>query len=473
MKARKKLDTNRRQFLKFLACCAASAPLWPHVSVDKLYGQVAQNRPNVLFIILDDLNDWVGCLGGNADVKTPNLDRLAQRGVLFTNAHCSAPLCNPSRVSFLTGIRPSTSGIYTNNQQFRSVLPNAVTIPQHFMAHGYGVAGGGKFFHFPDSRSWQRYFPSLKRTIPEDPDPRDRPLNGIPKLGYFDWGPVDVGDDAMGDGQVARWAISELQGIQKKPFFLGVGLHKPHLPQYCPQKYFDLYPADRIALPTVNDHDLDDVPRLGIKYAETWKHQKVIEHNQWRNAVSGYLANVSFVDAQVGRILDTLDHSPYAGNTIIVLLSDNGYHLGEKSHWTKSDLWEEATRCPLMIVAPGVTVPGGRCRRTVSLVDLYPTLVELCGLTPRTELDGVSLLPLLTNPQAEWDRPAVSTHLANNHSVRSERWRYTRYRDGTEELYDHRTDDLEWTNLADNPGYAEVKAELARWLPGINAPMAP
>jgi arylsulfatase A-like enzyme len=428
-------------------------------------------RPNVLFIAIDDLNDWVGCLGGHPDIKTPHIDRLAKRGVLFTHAYCSAPACNPSRASLLTGILPSTSGVYLNNQPWRPAMPNAVTLPQHFMAQGYHVVGGGKIFHggFPDPASWHDY---VKQG--PDPMPPNRPLNGIPNTAHFDWGPIDVSDDEMDDTRIAKWAADYLGQKHDRPFFLAVGFFRPHLPWYVPKKYFDMYPPEKVTLPNVNESDLDDVPPIGRQMANPQgDHRKVIETNNWRKAVSAYLASISFTDTNVGRVLDALDRSACADNTIVVLWGDHGWHLGEKLHWRKFALWEEATHAPLIFAGPGIAGEKAACGRTVSFLDIYPTLSELCGLPPRAELEGVSLLPLLKNPSSPWDRPALTTHGRNNHTVRSERWRYIRYRDGTEELYDHENDPLEWTNLAEKREHAQVKENLAHWLPKVNAEDAP
>jgi arylsulfatase A-like enzyme len=435
----------------------------------------AERPPSVLFISVDDLNDWVGCLRGHPDVHTPNLDRLAQRGILFTNAHCSAPLCNASRASLLTGYRPSTTGVYTNDQPMRKseALRNSVTLPQHFMAAGYRVMGGGKIYHdaFPDPQSWQEYFPSLQKPRPDDPAPPKRPVNGITGMAaHFDWGPLSEKDSTMGDYKVSSWAAGELKLYQPKPFFLACGIFRPHLPWYVPQRYFDLYPADRVTLPNVKDDDLDDVPPAGRRFAKPeGDHRKVVESGQWRKAVQGYLASITFADACVGRVLDALEAGPNSGNTVIVLWSDHGWHLGEKLHWRKFALWEEATHNVLMIAAPGMTRPGSRCDRAVSLLDLYPTLVELCGLPEKPGLEGESLVPLLKNPSGKRDRPAVTTYLRGNHSVRSERWRYIRYADGSEELYDHSNDELEWTNLAGRHELRDVKRDLQRWLPTSDA----
>jgi arylsulfatase A-like enzyme len=378
----------------------------------------------------------------------------------------------------MTGVRPSTSGVYDNGQPMRKspALAGAVTLSQHFMEHGYRVIGGGKIYHggFPDPQSWHEYFPSQKHNKPPDPVPPQRPANGIPNTAHFDWAPLRVPDNAMGDWQVADWAAAELRKKQDRPLFLACGIFRPHLPWYVPEKYFDLYPADKITLPNVNDDDLDDVPPTGKKFARPdGDHRKVIEYGQWRKAVQGYLASISFADAALGRVLDALEEGPHANNTSVVLWSDHGWHLGEKLHWRKFSLWEEATHNVLMISSPGLTKPGGRCGRTASLMDIYPTLIDVCGLKSRPGLEGNSLMPLLKDPAAAWNRPALNTYLRGNHSVRSERWRYIRYSDGTEELYDRSEDELEWNNLAAKPEHAEVRRELARWLPKTDAPPSP
>jgi arylsulfatase A-like enzyme len=428
-------------------------------------------KMNVLFIAIDDLNDWTSFLGGYPHVKTPNLERLADRGVLFTRAYCSAPACNPSRASLLCGVRPSTSGVYHNPNPWRVQMPHAVTLPQHFMAGGYKVWGGGKIFHgrFNDLESWEVYF---KR--PGDPAPKVRPANGIPNTAHFDWGPVEEGDEAMGDTQVTDWAVEFLSQQHDRPYFLAAGMFRPHLPWYVPRKYFDDYPLPGIVLPKVKEDDLDDVPEIGRRMARPeGDHAKVLATDNWEKAVQGYLASITYVDGQVGRLLDALDKRPDAENTVIVLWTDHGWHLGEKLHWRKFTLWEEADRVPMIWVVPGLTEAGARCDRTVSLLDIYPTLADVCGLAVGDHLEGESLKPLLADPAAAWNRPVVTTHGRNNHAVRSERYRYIRYSDGTEELYDHENDPMEWTNLAADPQHAEVKKELARWLPKVNVEEGP
>jgi arylsulfatase A-like enzyme len=429
-------------------------------------------KPNVLFISVDDLNDWIGALGGHPDVKTPNIDRLARRGLLFRRAYAAAPVCNPSRTALLTGIRPSTSGVYNNDQPWRPVMPRAVTLTQHFMRNGYRVVGGGKIYHrrYDEDAGWHSYFtgasdPSPPREVFNDPRNRG---------GGLKWAALDVGDEAMSDYRVASWAADFMKQKHDEPFFLACGIFKPHLPWQVPKKYFDLYPLDKISLPKVLEDDLKDVPPAGVAMAQPHDdHAAIIKSGNWRRAVQAYLACISFADAQVGRVLDALDASEYRDNTIIVLWGDHGWHLGEKQHWRKFALWEAATRTPLILVAPGLTKPGSASDRPVELTHVYPTLADLCGLPAPEQLDGVSLRPLLLNPRAKWGRPAVTTHGRGNHAVRTERWRYIRYADGSEELYDHASDPLEWKNLATDPARAKTKAELSAWLPKVNAPDAP
>jgi arylsulfatase A-like enzyme len=461
----------RRQFLKAAGCAAVS------LAFAGLPIPVAARakRPNVLFIAVDDLNDWIGCLGGNPDAKSPNLDRLAARGVNFTRAYCSAPACNPSRASLMTGILPSSSGVYQNPDPWRVAMPEAVTLQQHFKAHDYLTIGRGKIYHgsFPDKApgAWDAYIPKGS-----DPKPIVTAADEAAKKrhGKMYCAPIDGAEEAMDDYKVASWTIEQLNKSHDRPFFLACGFYKPHLPWHAPKKYFDMYPPEKLTLPNVKKDDLDDIPPIGRQMAKPQgDHRRITKGKYWRKSLQGYLACISFMDAQLGRVLDALDASAHRDNTIVVLWSDHGWHLGEKLHWRKFALWEEATHNVLMMTVPGLTRPGTRCKRPVNLIDLYPTLIELCGLTKKPELQGLSLLPLLKNPQAKRERPALTSHGQNRHSIRSERWRYIRYSDGTEELYDHDVDDMEWTNLAEKPEYAGVKKDLARWLPKVNVPPVP
>lgn len=429
-------------------------------------------RPNVLFIAVDDLNDWISCLGGHPDCKTPNIDRLASRGLLFTNSHCAAPACNPSRAALLTGIRPSSSGVYLNSQPWRPVMQDAVTLPQHFRNHGYQSIGSGKIFHgrYNDYGSWDDY---LKQT--GDPKPTQAVLKDPhSRAGTIIWGVLDAQDQEMSDYKMANYAIDFLSKPDQKPFFLACGIYRPHMPWQVPRKYYDMYPLDKIQLPNVPEHDLDDIPPAGVRMAKPGgDHAKILKTENWRYAVQAYLASIAFADVQVGRVLDALDASPYAKNTIVVLWGDHGWHLGEKKHWRKFSLWEEATRAPLMMVVPGVTQAGTKCDQAVDFMNIYPTLCELCELPRGDHLDGISMVSLLKDPAQTWERPALTTHGRLNHAVRDNRYRLIRYQNGDEELYDHSQDPMEWKNLADDPQYAETKQRLAKWFPAKNAPDAP
>ncbi len=445
-------------------------------------GLLSADPPNVLFIAVDDLNDWIEPLGGHPQAKTPNLARLARRSTLFSRAFTAAPACNPSRAAIMTGIAPYRSGVYNNNQAWRPAMRDAVTIPQAFMKGGYWAGGSGKIYHgvYPDPPSWDEYWPSKNLQREQDPVPPHRPVNGIPGSGGFDWGPLDVDVAEMSDAKVAAWVAAKLRQPHGRPFFLACGIFRPHLPWYVPRNYMARFETDTIQLPLVFNRDLDDVPQAGVRMARPDRdHARVTEHAQWKEAVRSYLASISFADDMLGIVLDALDEGGHADNTIVVLWGDHGWHLGEKQHWRKFALWEEATRVPLLFSVPAGTpgLPEGTrggavSPRPVNLLDVYPTLVELAGLNAREGLDGQSLVPLLRNPELRW-QPTVTTHGRSNHAIRSEDFRYIRYADGSEELYDHRVDPMEWTNLAADENYRSVKEKLQRWLPARNAPEAP
>ena len=450
----------------------------------------APKKPNVLFISVDDMNDWVGCLKGYPGVQTPNIDRLAQRGVLFANAHCASPLCNPSRTALLTGQRASSTGIYDNDQFWPPVLPDAVTLPMYFRKHGYHVAGAGKVFHHtagnnPPSQwdefqlqvfddPWYRradWYPWNKRV----PAPPAIPLNGLDKFqGEFDWGVLPYEERAYGDQRAIDFGTGFLGKTHAKPFFLAIGLWHPHIPMYAPQKYFDLYPADKVRLPEAPEDDLDDIPKIGQEFAafRRVEHERIVSTGKHKDAIRSYLACISFADAMIGQLLDALDQSAHAKNTVIVFWSDNGWHLGEKKHWHKSTLWQRSTHVPMIIAGPGTAKPGVARPQAVSLLDLYPTLVDLCGLPKNPRNEGLSLTPQLRNPNAKRP-PAVITYLEGNHAVRTEQWRYIRYKDGSEELYDCIADPHEWRNIASDPKHTKLKAELARAIPTTNAKSLP
>ena len=442
-------------------------------------------RPDVLFVAVDDLNDWLGCLthaasplgGGHPQTVTPNLDRLAARGVLFTNAHCAAPACNPSRSAIMTGRRPSTTGIYLNGQPWAGPLETIPTLPETFKAAGYRTDGGGKLFHGeqvdPD-RFWDEYLPLPGFPSPAAAEGRGNTVNGLNKR-HFDWGPVPEGDAAMGDTKLADWAVDKLRrpGEGGPPRFLAVGFYRPHLPWFAPQKYFDDAPADP-TLPPSPDGDLEDIPRAGVKMANpNGDHAAVTKAGVWADGVRAYLVNIRYVDGQVGRVLDAIEESGRADRTVVVLWGDHGWHLGEKRHWRKFTLWERATRVPLMIAAPGVTTAGGRCDAPVELTSLFPTLCDLCGVEPPGPLDAPSLRPLLADPAAAWEGVAVTTHGRGHSAARGPRFRLIRYADGSRELYDHAADPGEYENLLANGASHPAADRLAAALPTDYAPNAP
>lgn len=448
----------------------------------------AESKPNVLFIALDDLNDWIGCLGGHPQTKTPNLDRLAASGVLFRNAYCPAASCNPSRSAIFSGVPPHRSGLYQNTQKMREVMPRAELLPRYFSRHGYWSAGSGKMLHYIiDPPSWDDYFPEKTKDnpFPRTFYPEERPVS-LPRGGDWqyvetDWAALDVTDEEFGgDWLVTRWIAEQLQREQEKPFFLACGIYRPHEPWFVPKAYFDPFPLESIQLPPgVKAGDLDDVPPVAQRLARNRYFAHIQEHGQWKKGIQAYLASIHFADAMLGRVLDALESGPHRDNTVVVLWSDHGWHLGEKEHWQKFTGWRVCARVPLMIRVPkwvpglpGGTEAGGVCDRPVSLVDLFGTLTELSGLPAKEGIESRSLLPLLRDPEADWPHAAV-THLDHpeNYAVSTERWRYLHYRGGEEELYDIASDPHEWVNLAAKPGHAAKLAELQSLAPKTLAPL--
>src|SRR5262245_31802157 len=440
----------------------------------------AADKPNVLVIAIDDLNDWVGCLHGHPQVKTPHIDALAARGTLFTNAHCQAPLCNPSRTSVLTGLRPSTTGVYALAPWFRTAkgFESTETLFQFFHRHGYTTLTCGKIFH-------DAYPPKLERDTGKEVDvwghhggsgarPKTKFVETPDKNPLVDWGVYPERDEDQDDWKVADWAIEQLRKPPTRPFFLAVGFRHPHVPCYASKKWFDLYPADKLKLPPIKDDDRDDLPRFASYLHWSLPEPRLAwlkENNQWAPLVRAYLASVSFVDSQIGHVLEALKEAKLEEKTIVVLWSDHGWHLGEKGITGKNTLWERSTRVPLVFAGPGVAC--GSCRRPAELLDLYPTLAELAGLPAKKEVEGHSLVPQLADAKALRKWPAITTHNQNNHAVRTERWRYIRYADGSEELYDCDRDPNEWTNLIGDVKYAPIRNELSEWMPTMNAKAVP
>lgn len=489
----------------------------------------AEDRPNVLMIILDDLNDWVGFLDGHPNVQTPHMDRLAQRGIVYTEAYCVSPICGPSRAAVLTGMRPETTGAFTNQGNYRNYAPGAETFPEYFRRHGYKALAAGKVNHdlgIPDPQLWDENGPDCgvlgtpfigdeldvqpvgeSRTISRDGLDVTLPANGglsaidRPTMSWnsFDWAPLDVPDEDFPDGKIAAWGARQLGSQHDRPFLLVAGFYKPHQPFFAPKQYFDLHRrsgANAVALPPTLAGDLLDVPRPGVALArQPWSsgaHRTVVQHNAWHDAVHAYLATVSFVDAQVGRLLDALDHGPHRDNTWIVLWSDHGWSLGSKEHWGKHAPWRENVRVPLVIVPPvhggpqhiqefisraprsrsdgdfGSHTPAAFVthRRPVSLLDLYPTLLGMCNLPPADHVEGRNLLNSdVADPLTDPNCHAVATIGRGTHSIVTPQWRYVRYFDGSEELYDRTTDPHEWHNVAAKAEHRGVKEHLARFAP--------
>jgi len=451
---------------------------------------ISAEKPNVLLICVDDLKPNIG-IYGDPLAKTPNIDRLASSSLLFAQAYCNQAVCSPSRNALLTSLRPQTLGIYDLATNFRKSRPDAITFPQYFKQNGYRTEGMGKIFHVghgnnEDAASWSvPHFKakSIGYALKENQAPtregalfeNQSPAN-LPKGAAYE--SADVPDNAYGDGAIADEAVKRLEAAKKTPgtpFFLAVGFVKPHLPFCAPKKYWDMHDRSKFELAKVANAPEGAPAFAPTAWGELRNYKNMpekgpVDAETARTLIHGYYAATSYMDAQLGRVLDAIESNGHAENTIIVLWGDHGWHLGEKEHWRKFTLWEEGTRTPNIWSVPDVTRPGSRCTTPVDLMTLFPTLCDLCGLPTPSWIPDPSLRTLLANPDSRWHRPALTTFNKGNHSVRTERWRYIRYADGGEELYDHRADHYEWTNLAANPRLARVKSELARWLPRREAP---
>lgn len=438
---------------------------WPAMAADK---------PNVLFIAVDDMNNDLGCYGHKV-VQSPNIDRLAARGVRFDKAYCQFPLCSPSRVSLLTGMRPDTTRIFELQTDFRkSTLPDAVTLPQMFMNNGYYVARVGKIFHYgnpgqigtnglDDEKSWQHRVNPRGR----DKDEEKKLTNHTPKRGLGSalcFLAADGTDEEQTDGKVAAETIRLLEENKDRPFFIAAGFYRPHCPYVAPKKYFDMYPLDKIAFPAEPAGHREKIPKPALSSTNPYPVFGV-NNDQAREAKRAYYAAISFTDAQVGKLLDALDRLQLTDKTIVVFWSDHGYLVGEHGLWMKQSLFEQSARVPMIVAAPMQKAKGQGSPRTVELLDLYPTLAELTGLTPPKGLHGASLKPLLDDPKTEWNRPAFTQVWRGTfpgHSMRTERWRYTEWANGKQgvELYDHDADPQEYINLHGVERYAAVEKEL-------------
>jgi arylsulfatase A-like enzyme len=437
-------------------------------------------QPNVLFISLDDMNDWIQPLGGHPQAQTPHLQAFSKEAVNFTKTYCASPGCNPSRGAILTGMHTYRTGLYSNYQDWRLIpkMANATTLNRLFKNNGYFTAGAGKIYHYEqvDSMGWDSYFPSITKPMPDDNFPPKTPAN-MPRFKYiynmFDWGALTIGDEEMGDYSSVRYISEQFNKKHDKPFFLACGIYRPHHPWYVPQAYFDKFPLENIQLPPILENDTAD---LGVAAKELVTrggnyHKHVLAAGQWKNAIQGYLAALAFSDAMVGRLLENLSKSAYADNTIVVIWSDHGWQLGQKNHWRKFALWENVNRSVLMIkvpktaVLPNGSAKGQKTTNLTSLLDIYPTLADLCQLPKPRELDGKSLVPILKNPHKKVLRPIITTYDYGSYSVRYDKWHYIRYIDDSEELYDLDNDPQEWYNLDKKPDLMKIKAKMAGFIP--------
>ncbi len=432
------------------------------------------NRPNVLFIAIDDLNTRLGCYGFD-HISSPNIDKLASEGVRFDRAYCQYPSCGPSRTSLLTGLRPQTSGMINNRMSFRELVPDAVTLPQLFRKNGYYAARVGKIFHqrvpadigtsgADDPASWDE----VGNPIGRDKDEEHLLTVYTPQLGIADamaYLKAEGEDHEQTDGKVADETIRLLERTGDKPFFIAVGFYRPHIPYIAPKEYFDRYDIEETPLPQIPEDYRKRVPSAALSSTPDWPNFHTTEREA-RECILAYDACVSFVDTQVGKLLAAVDRLGLRENTIIVLWGDHGYHLGEHGLWRKNSLYEESARAPLIFRVPGIEAGGHDCPRIVEFLDIYPTIADLANLTPPAEIEGISLRPLLENPTSDWNRPAYIQTLfvdVPGYSVRTDRWRYVewgKHGDHGIELYDQKLDPREMSNLADSKDHSEVIESL-------------
>ena len=450
--------------------------------------QQIKDHPNVLLIMIDDLNDWLGCMNGHPNALTPNIDRLAEQGMLFTNAHCVVPKCNPSRTSILSGVAPYNSGVYENwdGWHMSEKIRDVNHMFKHFKQNGYYTMMGGKVFHgHPDEIIGESIDESLGSTGGINsrlmsPD-FTYPFAGLAGRWIYaqHWGPLDEPEaNQLSDQKTESWAINQLKKEYDEPFFMAVGFYRPHVPLTAPRKYFERFAREEVYLPVINEDDLEDIPSMGRQFALTSYGEvqngllkQIMDRGVYLNIIKSYLASTTYVDAKIGNVLKALEESPYNDNTIIVLASDHGWSVGEQTHMRKDALWEAITRVPFIIKSPGLDRKGVSSDAPVSLLDIYPTVLDLCALPfPDHKLDGQSLRPLFKNPEQDWERPAIITNGPNNNAVRSDRWRYIQYADRTEELYDHFDDPGEWNNLALRENSVSVKDNLEKWIPRNQVP---
>jgi arylsulfatase A-like enzyme len=449
-------------------------------SASTVTARANEKRPDIVFIIVDDLNDWLGCLGGHPDAKSPNIDTLAASGMLFSQAYCNSPQCRPSRTSLNHGVYPFKTGTYFNAKAKEETKITTPTMQEFFSQNGYRVASGGKVFHGGPGNAGDSL---LKR--PRDPKPPkgEDNFNALraPNDGYA----LDVADEEMGDHKVASWATEQWETVTDKPLFMSVGFFRPHRPLQVPKPWFDQFPLESIRRPAEPEgvDDWTDMPEFARRLARTHAHKPlhkgpfnkllsdheyIVANDEWDATIRAYHASIAFVDRQIGRFVTQLKENPRGRETFVMLVSDHGWHLGEKKHWCKGAIWEQTTHIPFIVSGPAVEA-GAKCTQPVSLIDVYPSLVDLAGLETPTWLDGTSIKPQLVNPSSPRGA-AISSYGEGNTSIRTQRWRYIRYENGSEELYDHKVDPDEWNNLANKPEHAETKQKMAQMIPSDQHP---
>ena len=428
-------------------------------------------RPDIVFIIVDDLNDWVGCLGGHPDARSPNIDELASQGMLFTQAYCNSPQCRPSRTSLNHGIYPFHTGTYFNAHFPKETKISTPSMQQFFADNGFRVSIGGKVFH-GGTPGIEGAAIQNRLSDPRPPKGKDN-FGGLkpPNDGY----PLDVSDEQMGDHKLAQWAIKQWDKVTDQPVFMSIGLYRPHRPLQVPKHWFEPFPIDSIKRPAEPNgmDDWDDMPEFARKLARTHAHKPlhrglsdhefIVTNKQWDATIQAYQASIAFVDHQIGLLLKALKRNPRGRETYIVLVSDHGWHLGEKKHWCKGAIWEQTTHIPFLVSGPGITA-NSRCTQPVSLIDIYPSLFDFAGFEIPEWADGQSIKPQLANPNRRRP-PVISSYGEGNTSIRTEHWRYIRYEDGSEELYDHRIDPHEWMNQANDPNHSKLKKQLSKLIP--------
>ena len=436
---------------------------------------IGEDKPNVLFIAIDDMNDWTGFLGGHPQAITPNMDALARKGVNFTNAHCSAPGCSPSRNSLLFGKEPFHSGLYCfydGEESNKKLVSQYTTLPEFFKTNGFNTYGSGKIHHGQKEapeKEWTQFHSPQKHKLEID---FSRGIQG--RKGKYNCAPSTSPLENHLDFKNTTFGVEILSKEHDKPFFLAVGIINPHLPFVCPEQFWDALP-EPIDPPERHEEDLRDIPWAGRDFLNLGEVAKYNDNKQWNTVRKAYLGCISWADYNVGRLIKALEKSPYANNTIVVLWSDHGYHLGEKTTFKKFTLWEESTRVPFIIhdTRAPKSLSGRKIEEAVSLINIYKTLADLSGLPIPENLDGYSLKPYLEDPSKTILKPAITSWGRGNYAVRSKDWRYIKYFDGTEELYSHKQDPNEWTNLAKNPELEPVKQKLRESLPNHESASVP